>query len=611
MSYAKRCEPYATYVAEYWDEERADDPKKQANVIDKLITGGSRAMANATNGFIKERYAFQIERLHFMKGDYEATISFYEANRALFNQNTTMNYRALGYLAGAHYRMGNYTTANYLYSQIYDRCIPMRLQAYQSFHPMEEADWEGCLALAQSSREREVLWQMLGVYVDPLRAIKEIYTINPKSNLLDLLLVRAINIDEVDFIPDLYYRSDSTESQINRFKLKSEAANKKLVEFISQVADKGNTVTPALWNLSAAYLQIAAGGHDRSAGYLAAAERGSSDYLIKDQARLLRLISLVETSVAGNAKDESALAKELSWLTGESKHESLRTETAERWCFYRLSEKYAAIGDILRAQCLSVRSNQSFYLNNERCEAMKAFMGSANYSDFDSYILGKYSYRKNEIAEFQAIELVLKHDLKGGLAMMNTEKGFNGNGFNADPLIIHINDCHDCDQSAAHIEGYDVRSFIEKMLEYEQKALSKPEKAADYYFLLANGYYNITYFGNSRVFYFSPVYQRTSTYFDYSVPSQFDPILDCSKAEEYYLKAMNSSSNKEFKAKCAFMAAKCAQNEFFVHRELNSPIDFKSGSYFRMLKESFSTTKYYKEVIKECGYFRTYINGKS
>lgn len=609
LGFAKRCEPYVTYVSEYWDDERADDPTKQISSIDKLIAGGSKAMEKSTNGFIKERYAFQVMRLQFMKGDYDACINSYEANKALFNQKTTMQYRAMGYLAGAHYRQQNYATANYLYSQIYDRCIPMRIQAYQSFHPIEEADWNECLAMAKNNREREVLWQMLGIYVDPLRAMEAIYSINPKSDLLDLLLVRAINIEEVDFIPETYYSSDSVETQFDRFKFNTDKVSKPLVAFISQVADKNNTLTPALWNLSAAYLQIAAGNHDRAGKYLKVAEKKSSDSLVKDQSRLLRLISMVETSAVGNAKNEESLIHELSWLTDAKTHESLRKETAISWCFYRLSEKYAATGDFIRAQCLNERSNKSYYLSNDNCEAMKAFMSRKSSSNFDKYILHRYPYNRDNITEFQAIQLVLHHDLSGALAMLNTQKGLDGNGFYADPFIIHINDCHDCDQAAETIEPYDVRSFIEKMLEYEQKAIVEPAKAADYYFLMANGYYNITYFGNSRSFYSSPLYDRYDVYFYWRESIKPDAIFDCSKSKEYYVKAFNTSKNKEFKAKCAFMAAKCEQNDFFVQRDNSSDIDFSAGKYFKLLKEHYSTTKYYKEVLKECGYFRTYIYG--
>ena len=85
-------------------------------------------------------------------------------------------------------------------------------------------------------------------------------------------------------------------------------------------------------------------------------------------------------------------------------------------------------------------------------------------------------------------------------------------------------------------------------------------------------------------------------------------MLDCSKAEEYYVKALELSNDKEFKAKCCFMAAKAEQNKFFLTRPKDYVGDFKSGEYFKMLKTSFANTQYYKEIINECGYYRTYID---
>jgi hypothetical protein len=75
------------------------------------------------------------------------------------------------------------------------------------------------------------------------------------------------------------------------------------------------------------------------------------------------------------------------------------------------------------------------------------------------------------------------------------------------------------------------------------------------------------------------------------------------------------SSSKEFKAKCAWMAAKCEHN-MWLEGEYNlmneegesEQGDFKSGIYFNLMKASFSDTQYYKDVIQECGYFCTYLN---
>ena len=67
---------------------------------------------------------------------------------------------------------------------------------------MEDADWRETLSLAKNAHEREVLWQLLGIYADGLEAINQIYRINPQSPLLELLLVREVNKAEVDWAPN-------------------------------------------------------------------------------------------------------------------------------------------------------------------------------------------------------------------------------------------------------------------------------------------------------------------------------------------------------------------------------------------------------------------------
>ncbi len=76
-------------------------------------------------------------------------------------------------------------------------------------------------------------------------------------------------------------------------------------------------------------------------------------------------------------------------------------------------------------------------------------------------------------------------------------------------------------------------------------------------------------------------------------------------AEKYYLQASNLYSSKELKARAVFMAAKTEQNRFF-----NSHSDGKGDApreYFRLLKDSYSDTQYYREIINECGTFRAYV----
>ena len=73
------------------------------------------------------------------------------------------------------------------------------------FHPWEDADWNSTLSMAKNIREKAVLWHMFGVYADPLKGMKEIYKLDSKSELIDLLLVRSINIAEKKLLPNLSY----------------------------------------------------------------------------------------------------------------------------------------------------------------------------------------------------------------------------------------------------------------------------------------------------------------------------------------------------------------------------------------------------------------------
>ena len=219
LGFAKRCEEYSTYVPEeWWDDSKTDTNAPRNNTFAKaqmavLVAGGLKQITNTKSDFVKQRYAFQILRLYFMSGDYSKCIQFYiNQKNVLESANNSIKYRAMGYLAGAYHKQKEYGEANYLYSLIYDQYDSMRFTAYLSFHPQEEADWNQTLAMAQSPREKEILWQMLGIYQDPERGLEEIYALDPKSDLLDLLLARAVNVEEQDF---LYQEGDDEERDMS------------------------------------------------------------------------------------------------------------------------------------------------------------------------------------------------------------------------------------------------------------------------------------------------------------------------------------------------------------------------------------------------------------
>ena len=610
LGFAKRCEPFATYNPGWWNNDEKD-PRDNSAGMDKLIVGGKKALVNIKSGFIRERYLFQIIRLLYHSGLTSECIDYYGKHKNEFKTDNTIKYRALGYTAACYYHQKNFSNANYLYALLFDKCKPMRQTAFLSFHPQEEADWKGSLALAKNLREKETLWQLLGIYVDPQRAMEQIYALNPKSDLLNLLLVRAVNINEEFFIPNNNSWSVHKDST---YRLNSKKIDTTLLFFVRKVADADNAQKAYLWNLSAGYLYLASGNFLLAGKYLDKAEKeADNNTLVKEQIRAFRIMSRIETYKKPDSKVEDELATDLKWLEKDKHHPALRNTYIYTWILNRLSEKYRAWGDSVKAQCLDHHQNQHFYDNEQNMLALIAVMDKSKKSKFEQYILGVYPYQRSDLFNYRAIGLIYQYKFKEALAMFDGEKGSGNMDLMADPFIIHINDCHDCDFMAEKDETYSKYTFVKRLLTLQEKAVSDPKKAGEYYFLLANGLYNMTYFGNARDVYETPINGENFSGrvdFYYDKQKMNSAILDCSKPEEYYQKAMNASSDKEFKAKCCYMAAKCEQNGYFITTAFDYKNSIHSGIYFKKLRSDFPKTNYYKEIIQECGYFRTFLGMK-
>jgi hypothetical protein len=612
LGYAKRCEPYVTFVKYWWNNDSVD-PRRDTTSMQKLISNGLTAMNRSKWPFLKERYAFQILRLYFHSDHYQECIDFYDNNKNLFISQNTIPYRAMGYYAASHFRNDdNNDVSNYLYSIIFDKCKEMRKISLSSFKPYDNAGWERTLVLTKNNHEKEVLWQMLGISYDPLRAMKEIYSLNPQSELIDLLLMRAVNINEEDFIRE-HHSWDSTA--FSSYALNTQLVDGDLLDFSQQVADKGNSLKPYLWNLTTGYLFLAKGNLDKAEYYLSKAEAGCrNDQLVMEQIHALRLMIEIELYNKPDFKEEDHLTKGLIWMLKEKQHPSLRKDCIYQWSLSRLCEKYLNWGDSAKAQCLDRSQNKHFYDINENIDAMLALIKKPVKNEFEKYILNLNPYSEADMYKFKSIHLTYQFKFKEALEMLELHKVPDNEEFDANPFNIKINDCHSCDRKDNLNTIYTRITFLKRILELQSLAKTDPAKASQYYFLLANGLYNITYFGNTHQLYLtlpSPNSIDRDFFWRYDDPPVNNPFFDCSKAQEYYQKAIESSSDMEFKAKCCFMAAKCEQNQYYRSVKFDYNHSIKSGIYFQQLRENYSKTKYFKEIISECGYFEKFIASKN
>ncbi|MBI2418745.1 MAG: hypothetical protein HYV28_12750 [Ignavibacteriales bacterium] len=300
LGYAKRCEPYAT--ASYPDKACRDsvwaiewtriEPITGKKQIEYLLEGGQKQIKNTKSQFIKERYMFQVCRLLFQSGRLKECCEYFENNIEKFTVGQSIKYRFMSYAAGAYFKVQNYAKANYLFSKVFDNCAELRRESVIGFHPQEEADFNEALNLAQNAHEKAVMWFLLGYY-DSFRGLQEMFKLEPKSELLDVLLTRYLDILEESLNSErwqTYPESDRTIfSNVKDFnKFFGLSIEPSELIFVKEVAIKNNTNKPYLWDIAAGYLSIIKGNFRDADSFLkSAAKKANKDELVTKQVRIL------------------------------------------------------------------------------------------------------------------------------------------------------------------------------------------------------------------------------------------------------------------------------------------------------------------------------------
>jgi len=133
-------------------------------------------------------------------------------------------------------------------------------------------------------------------------------------------------------------------------------------------------------------------------------------------------------------------------------------------------------------------------------------------------------------------------------------------------------------------------SLIRKLIQYKNKANNvKTRNRSYYYFLVANCYLNMSYYGNS---WYMKRYCWSANRFGYGMEDDKD-YFNCEKAKKYYLLAKKTSRNKKFAALSLRMVARC---ESYNNKE---------DIIYAQLKKQYPDD--YEELAGNCMSFETYF----
>lgn len=595
----------------------------------KMIQSIENVYNTLSDPFLKNRYWFLTMKARFYSNDKQKAIDFFNKTESSVPKNV-LYYRALSYVAGINHKQKKYAVSNYLYAQVFDKCPELRVVTAYCFYPKNQTDWNKALTLAKNNKEKAALWAVHGYYKDEKQAIEKIYELDPKSEHLNYLATRLVNELEQSINNSFQQDAgdDKPKKKLSVAESKTEnqvKVDQKALDLIAKISAAGNTDRPYLWDLSLGYLQTLKGDYaNADKNFDKAVKTLPKTELAGMQLRLLRFVNNLNKIDKLTDKNEKTILADLNWLYNELpktyKGEEFRYQNASSWSRSYLSTLYREKGNLVLAEIFGEsrysywNDGNAFYDDEKNLQGIKTFLAKSNKTEIENIGAGIYSLKLKDINNFQAVQATFKNKIPEAIEFLKQTDSVQHYKFLGNPFNGSIKDCHDCDHTAYQKRKYTQMDFLTTIKEMQDK-LAKNEDVYTNSLLLGNAFYNISHFGNGRTFYEISIVGYGSSPYSFR-DSMKKMITDCSVSKMYYQKALQAASTKEQKAKCVYLISKCERNEYY-NNKYNSvrywwdanddKVNFIAWNGFKTLQKDYSDTKYYQDVIAECGYFNTYV----
>lgn len=622
LLYAKACEQQAGKRTESWDAPPVDTGKQ-----DSLLRRGLELYRGSKPEFTRLRYAFQVIRMAYYCGRNEDCVQYYhEMMKPDEKSKALAKWWAMAFYAGA---LESPADAAYRYSVVFARCPRYSSQAMTSYRWLvNEVDTADVLLLCRDNFEKAVVHAMTGFtcFYPTLEPLKQVHRLCPACPYIETLLIREINKIEDRISSTPFYASDSLSRD------RSLPHVRELKDLAVRYAGLHEVQQPALWYTAAAYLACLLDEYDQAALLIDIAEKEHPAEKVNEQLMAVRL--LVDTESGPPDSDmETRILPSLLWLTEKRE----KTDPADQsFAFFdrtlghylaeTLPDLYLAAGQPVKAAlCTGIAERYSAF-TREKTERPAAFALLDRYtstaqlqemlrqltdtgalSPFETFLYRYNSFDSNTI--FELIGTKHMRALRFEEAAVCFKQLSGASDFFhlpyhplADPPLAGWKNRQLPDDVFASSK----LSFAVEMAELQGriKAGSKPDAEDLYRF--ANGLYQMSWYGNS--------WQLLSYEWTYSdagkkaLPGEeFYHFYCVDPARDYYMQAFERARDRDFKARCLFMASHCYQTAVpdiytFENGEYTCGAYFRDNPYFDQLHKKYSRTAFYRNTATRCSY---------
>ncbi len=630
LLYARRCEPYVTRPPVWKNASNLKNNRQldaqgthDVAMMYKLISEGREEFRTCTSPFLRIRYTYQMLRLAHYAKDYDAVLQLYDilAPKIDTRARSIVAYWVFGHRAAALLHTGKRAEAAYWYSLVFRNSPAKRESALRSFDIRTAEEWRDCLKFCRTDEERATLFVMRasGANSKALEDMQSLYALEPSNDALELLLLReTLKMERVMLGKD--FRRPRYDAAT---RAKTAAYLLSMRDFVHQVAEQRKVKRPALWLMAEGYLTSLAGDYTVATSQLRRAYADpTADDVLKEQIDAFFLANKISTYQATDSTTEK------DWQVIRTSAAYLSNADFEYFFNEKAASLYRQEGKKGVAFLCDYGLNDLIY--NPQMELIDDLIALCQKSDktlFEKELVVRGSGKtiESELYDLKGSLLLSEYKLEAALEAFQKMLPIERAKFKFNPFTERYKDCvHNClniDTTALN-----KAELVQRLLDLEFKAKAALGDGAPHYYQLGLAFYNMSYFGDAyRVtdfFRSGASWQRLQTgknTFPYHGKAFGQrENTDCSVALNYFEKARQLCGNDpELGAKCAYMAARCEQNQYFTNPQSryiagnkrimpNVPPPYRR--YFELLRTSYNRTEFYKTAIKECKYLGFYVS---
>ncbi|MCB9283336.1 MAG: hypothetical protein H6563_04620 [Lewinellaceae bacterium] len=621
LIFAKKCEPHVVSQGP-WEEKKRD-----VAAMEKLIEEGIDLFKVTDSDNIRLRYAYQIVRLAHYAKLYDRAIELYDYLLPKLDvpiidgKKSIIFYWTLGHKAGALRALGENVEASYLYSLIFQNCPSRRASAYQSFYLKDDEEWKQCLLMCATDEERATLYAIRGSATNSkaLEEMQKIYEINPKNEYMEVLLVKEVQELEKDLL-GLDFNNNRLANQ-RYYKRPRPFAGAYVIElqkFVRQVRQEGLVARPNVWYLAEGYLELLAGDYYAAGKTFEELNGAFKNKALKEQLQVFMLLQQIY------ALDQ--LNDSIEQLGYKIRRDKLFSKYKDLPDFLR--DKFTALYEENGRPGKAFRSQYSYrdLKMNPKEEVIRDLLKIAEDPDPNNLEMlllkdEQGNTMTSALWDMWALTLFQDYQLEAALSLYQNIPTAEWDNFGIfHPFRLKIIDCINCPEERDTLDQYNRGELLETLIDLEYKAKAEFDNNAIYYYRIGVALYNCSYFGRSWK---AMDYFRSGATWDRLRKGDVQPygnapfgnkeVLDVNRALGYLELARANAKNPELAARATFMAAKCERLLYYMSDAYQPlccnqipvlPEDF--SIYYRRLKSDYAETQFYKQVLRECQYFRAY-----